>query len=499
MIERLRSLAAPARALVMIVPIVVIGLAWVLGAAPSSAPDEDSHYVRMVGLSSGDVTGDDVPPDAPIPWMTEATAAQRERINREAGVYRIADADLPAQPCNKFQPHRPFVCPPPVADPGHRATSYHAKSLPTAYIVPAMLSRLGSGSARMYLGRLGFLLQACALLWIAFVASDPVLRRSLWASGCAVVAVTPLVVYQFGVLSLSGAEAAAVMAFGASLWRAVTSGARRWRWAASLLCALAILVRDTGFVIVPLVGVVIVLASPGLVGRLRKAGAGRVVPLAVLPVAALAASMWWRSRYQMTLPVTIGALTDTFTLRQFARLAYDSVGRVGWLDTYLHPLGVAVWFAAAAPLVVGAMWSSGRAIRLGVGFLAAWVVFNTLLTAALSPSGFGNGARYSLPILSAGLLSVGLVASDALPTPSRRRLVCVAVAIVAAVHAVVVLTAARRSALGQDGLDLSLSGALWTPPVGWPVVLVLGAVGSAGLAATAWLVQVDTHSPPPPR
>jgi hypothetical protein len=302
----------------------LLGLSWVLGAAPSSSADEDSHYIRMVGLSRGDVVGRDVPIDTPADGYTRHSGRQLQRLNVESGIYHLSPGELPADPCNRFRPAQPFVCAPRTPSATNEIRSYHARTLPMSYVIPALLSRLGTGTAsKLVLGRLGFLVQACALLVVAFVACGRWLRRSPWAVGCVLTAMTPLAVYEFGVLAPSGTEFAAVVSFTAALWRALHDDEPRWWWLASALGAVAVLSRDTGLVL-------------------------------------------------------------------------------------------------------------------------------TVLSAA-----------------AFGLIQLAMV-----------------------------LTAARRSARGLDGLNLSLRGSLWTPPVGWAVVLAVAALGAIGVGALAWTNRADEPGEP---
>lgn len=474
----------------------LLGLSWVLGAAPSSSADEDSHYIRMVGLSRGDVVGRDVPIDTPADGYTRHSGRQLQRLNVESGIYHLSPGELPADPCNRFRPAQPFVCAPRTPSATNEIRSYHARTLPMSYVIPALLSRLGTGAAsKLVLGRLGFLVQACALLVVAFVACGRWLRRSPWAVGCVLTAMTPLAVYEFGVLAPSGTEFAAVVSFTAALWRALHDDEPRWWWLASALGAVAVLSRDTGLVLTVLSAAVVLSAVPGSVSRVRSIPLRQALAYAAVPLLASGGALWWRGHYQMTLPVTLRALRRGLNVSRVAHLAYDSVGRVGWLDTPLAAPFVVVWVVIGGAMIIRAAAAARPAARAAMLATLLWGVYNVLLSAALVPTGFPNQPRFSLPLLGAGALVVGLAAGrDAAQT--GRRWLRVAAAAFGLIQLAMVLTAARRSARGLDGLNLSLRGSLWTPPVGWAVVLAIAALGAIGVGALAWTNRADEPGEP---
>ncbi len=198
------------------------------------------------------------------------------------------------------------------------------------------------------------------------------------------------------------------------------------------------------------------------------------------------ASLWWRAHFQMTLPTPVAIDRSWREARLLVNLAYDSVGKVGWLDTYLNVRFVVPWLVSTALVVLGAALRSRVAVRVVILAVLSWTVFTIALAVAVRSTGFQMQARYSLPLAAAGLLAVGLCSSTTASVGSAR-IIRAVTGVFGVAQMFMVLTAARRSALGLDGLRFSLDGAKWSPPVGWPVVLTLGGVGAFGVAALGWI------------
>lgn len=471
----------------------IVGNAWLWCTPPGDAPDEVSHYVRMVGLGQGDLFGRAVDAHAPINenFSDAPEGMALERLNLESGTYALPAEAPPPSDCNQFDGGRPYDCPGSDAA-AEEARSFHARSLPTSYAFPALLSRLGdTGVQKTALGRLGYLLQGIGLLSLAAVAVAPVLQRRGNGLTLVVLAITPLVTYQLAMLAPSGTEWAAVVAFAATLIRALHDPRPRWIAACAGAVVLATLTRDLGIFLAPMTALIVVTAH-GERARAALRSPRRAAPLLVCAALAWAAAAAWRLGVQAptgTPEVSVAVLTAF--VRHTASLLLFSVGRVGWLVTVSGLVVSAVWLAVAAVIVWRSIAGSRRRARVLLVTAACWLLFNAILEASLLPTGFGVQARYALPVLAVGLLAIATIPADRLASEaSERRALIVCGWLSAIGHLVVMTTMIWRHTQGLWH-GWPFTDPAWTPPIGWPAAV------SLVLAAAAVIVIVTTAAATP--
>lgn len=456
----------------VLVCIFLVGWAWMWCTPPSDAPDEASHYVRMVGLSDGSLFGRGVAPDAPVTELfTDAPeGVARERLNLESGDYDLPAEAAPASACNQFDGGRPYDCVPAAATNGTIvARSFHARSLPTSYAIPALLSSAGeSTSAKSLWGRAGYLLQAVLLLGLAAAAASSLVARRGHGWSLIILSVTPLATYQLATLSPSGTEWAAAMAFTACLLRLLHEPRRRWQVATVATATLCLLTRDLGLFIVPMaIGIVACGFPRQAIDLARSERRFTVFAIAGVGLGWLAA-IGWRLWVQAPSgsPEVSGSVLSAI-VRHSASLALFSVGRIGWLVTTSGLVVSAVWCVGAAVMLWLATLGTRPRLRALLATATCWLLLNGVLEAAFRPTGFGVQARYGLPVLSLGLLVVATIPTARPATAKTERRALHACGWASALgHLVSMVTMIWRHTQGLWH-RWPFADPAWAPPIGW--------------------------------
>ena len=218
----------------------LLGFAWLWSTPPAGGVDEASHYVRIVGLAHGQLIGSDVESNRPLAHLNER---QLERVNAEAGRFRIPGRSPAPSECHVLDANRPFDCEQtPAVDGTIEEVSLHGRSLPGSYLVPALFARFGGGMwSTLMLARFGMLLQNTILFAVVVWALRTVHRQGNPFSSAALISLglllTPVLVFLAGTMSPSATEILSVGAFTATLVAAGRSNSMTWLWAASALAA----------------------------------------------------------------------------------------------------------------------------------------------------------------------------------------------------------------------------------------------------------------------
>lgn len=469
----------------MIVAFLAIGLSWILSNPPGAAPDEPSHYVRMVGLAHGQLLGESIPLDTPY---LGHTGEELERVNEEAGLFTIPGAAPPPVVCNAFQPGLPFACAdtPPVSG-DIIARSDHARYLPLPYVLPAVASLAGDSTRTTSLaGRAMFLVQDAALLVIAVIAARGVLREiSPRVAALLVLSFTPLMAFQSATLAPNGTELFASIAYLLALLAAFRLRSLGWWRAAALLGVVTAWSRDLGIVWVVVFGVAAWFLFRGGARALWSARRRVDVVMAGVLAAGWIGALLWGQLLKFPLGLHVDGPSTTWTdVGGVIDRARESIGLVGWLDVQIDPAVQAAWIVAFLVFVVWAFLGATRIARIVVGvLLAGYVVGTLLLTTAMREVGFGSQARFTLPLLVA--VSVVLAVSqgrEARIGAGERWAFRAACAIAAAGHLSMLLINAHRQANGITGRAMDFSHVHWSPLGGWSLSLGLIVLASALVA-----------------
>ena len=461
---------------------------------PFSSSDEGPHYLRAIGLSGGQLVGDEAPAEL-APGVTERQRAWTRQATRlvdvPEGLYPLPSV------CYIENPRQSAACideVPRVTDPVEAATPVGTYQ-PFPYLLPAAVMRLEDepgGADR--LGRLAGGTLAVALLVLAALvlwAGSPLSLAGL------LLAVTPMAVFYAGSVNGSGIEIASGIAFFAALLR-IARGARVpayvWGVAGGAGAVLALTRSGGPLWALLLLGLAVALAGPARSWGLVRAG-GRAAALSGAAVAgAVVLNRVWEAVYGPDTRVSLVAFRSVVgdSIDHATRIVPEVVGRFGTLE-YDLPLTVYVaWFAALAVVVAAALRAGGRRERgvLAVALLAAAALPPLFFIAFTRHTGFGLQGRHLLPVLAAVPLLAGEIAwrFESRLTAFEARLLALGVPVaVAACHAIAFYANARRSAVGTDGPVAFLGDAEWTPPLGWLPWLLVAAAGATLLAGPAIL------------
>lgn len=461
-----------------------LGVAWALTTPPGAAPDEPSHYVRMVGLSAGRLLGERVDLDRPfgVDLSTEAV----ERVNREAGWYRLDDGVAPPNVCNSGSTTRPFACDQPLpASPDSRYISYHARYHPGAYIVPALFSSVGDTMwQKLFAGRIGFVAQGTVLFAVA-VAAMSARRRALGypSTGHGVVlalGVTPLLSFMTGTLAPNGTEVLAVAACTASAMALAQQWSRRWLWSVVGCATMASWSRDFGAPAVVVALVAVAATEPAVMRQLRSRRRELIAPAAVIVLALSSALVWQFANKVSILRVPMSSTELSDALTRAAEGVIGAVGLVGILDVRVHRAVEVAWLLFIAAGVGAALTTVARRTRLVVGTVVlVAALLSVELALGMAVFGFGFQARFVLPIASIAVVVLAMAPQR--PAICSRVTVRGVLVFAAVGHLAALLQSAHRHAVGL-GQPFDLGAAVWSPPFGWGVGVTLMLFGCSLVA-----------------
>ena len=417
-------------------------VAWIGGNPPFAGADEQWHYARTFDVGVG----------APAKAHLGGNALQIAWTNQATRAVTIPGGLAPRSVgCYIFDPRKPVTeCPPLAA--GRFVTPVGTYE-PLPYILPSLAMKPASSpDAALVLGRIASALAAGALLLMALA----LLRDSPLGL---VIAVTPMVLFCASLLNGSGLEIAAAIAFSAAL------SMRSWT-AVALTGAILALTRSAG----PLWVILIGLLFQGWRAPKRT--------LAVVGVA-IVLNRTWEAVYGPDPMLGLANARHTIgpAFEEWRRASIDLVGKFGYLEIHVPLWTALLWLALLVALLIPAF----RADRIRVGLaLATAILFPPMFwLVQYRHTGFDLQGRHMLPLLVALPILCGSLVKD------QRRLLAVALPLTAAIQFIAWYVNARRSAVGTGGPLFFLDDAKWSPAGGWLPWLVLAALGSAALAASA--------------
>lgn len=483
-------------ALLMVVPYVLLALAWVFANPAAGAPDEPSHLVKALGVARGDLGV----PQGPAPSDTPLI------VQRNASITRIVTIPGRVDPhgysCFAFHGDKLPTCQPPLsARAAGDVPAYTQLGAYPPFVYPpiGLAASLGHTPAQAFLlGRLVVLLETAVLLLLATWHLVRWLgRRALLG---VMVFLTPVAVFCMAVVNTSGVEI-----FGAlCVASVVTVYARRPE---SLLATSTHLVMLTGGTLLVLsrqlgvvamgVLLVLLLALGGwreVLQGLRRRRPGVIATVAVIGLAA-AASAVWELRYDH--PAHVGPLVAGPSWRDWWGKAWlptaeSGVGWFGWLEIRMPTLVTDGWLElVAATVVLGVLLARRHRDRVAlVAFTAvfaavAYVVYSSVFHSVLA----GLQGRHVLPLLAVLPVFAGAAVAQRLPRVVVGVLFTLLALALPAVQLWGFVLNAQRYAVGLSHLTLDfVPRAQWSPPLGWYPWLVLAAVATVLMAASwVWL------------
>ena len=492
-------------------PLVAILVLWSLSSPLFSAPDEPSHVTKAAGAARGQLVGPvrtgEGADDPCVPGVAAPPSGPVTCTHYRVPAIFLQGHQVPG--CYNFDRTVTADCAPPYAGSKDEelVPSTAGNYPPLYYLVTGLPSLLSSSVVGVYLMRLMGSLLCVALLGLA-VTSVSKLPDRVGAAIGVLLALSPMTLFVSSVVNPSGMEICAAVALWAGGLEAlsVDGRARRWALVRTVIGAAALAAaRPISPLWVVLIGVSLLLAARRhqLAAAARSQGAG----LAALAIAAVtgAGAVW----YLVAAPNagSLGAgvplsLSRVDILRASLSVshhrAHQMIGWLGWLDTPVPTVTVAVWAAAVGLLVLAALVFGSWRQRLGIAWLAGLVVLVPPLIESQQAHrvGFFWQGRYLLP------LAVGLpiVAGHiGLPALLRR---------VGAAGVVIRFTLVMAIAVGQvaafagtlerysvrDGGSL-FGRVVWSPPILSPAACVV--LYAAALLALGWALRPLLTAPAP--
>lgn len=480
--------------MVVIVSYGVLMVAWAVCNPPFAAPDEQAHYLRTVGVATGEILG------RQASYRNPTERPDQEAIDRQlAREVTVPPGLLPnGYECFvSYKATASAACGNGLAHNGAKtvAVSVLGTYPPLPYLMPALTIRSAGGpGAAVRIGRitglsvcLGLLAGAVCLLWMG-------LGLSLLGL---LVAVTPMVVFAAASMGGSGLEIAAAICFVSAMLRLArddhpTGMVWALTGASGVVLALS---RSLGpvWVALSLVLLVALVGWRGLRVRMRNRPRSSGRALGLIAVAILVNCAWAVS-YGPRVAMGFGPVWESLSAggRQFGHVLKESVRVFGYLDLNLPVGAYGIWATMTVALLATALIvAERRERRVLLGTVATAVAFPVLYYAAIARHGIGLQGRHMLPML----VIVPLLAGEVILRHRRklgavvRRIMWSIPAGAAAVQLLAWYANARRAAVGSNGPWAFLGHAQWQPPATWQTWLALTTIAVALLAATTILAH----------
>ena len=483
--------------------VTTLGVMWGLANPPFSGPDESAHVIRVHALDHGQLTGYE-----PSPRRMTGPGETDVLVVQAPSIYGTSN-----EGCFAFMPNVSASCL--AFDTSSHDTDVvtsAARHPPAYYAVVGAVSWVRSpGTGTIYLMRI-----VGAAIMGAFVATAiTALRRSpsptLVATGL-LLAITPMVLFDSGVVNPSVLEIAASLAFWVSGLVLVSSSHERVDKRLVTVvgiagCALA-LSRQLGPLWLGLITLTMLgMASRRLLVNLARSNWARL--WGVLIVASAVAQVAWNAIVK-PLDVNLAGQRRTHvdTAEILRRTFGASLGRIhemigvfGWLDTPSPALTWVPWIAAIGFLfLLAVMWARRRDAGLLIALLVTVIAVPTFLEGARyeDAGGLFWQGRYTLP-LAIGLpilATIALSRTEGGRKRVSRRLPFTIGIIVCVAQVLAFAQNLRRYTVGYDDDVLYWAHPEWSPPVsallltiGYTIVIiafvtwVLAASGAAERAS----------------
>jgi len=476
---------ARARCALLITGLAALLGAWIMSTAPFAGPDEQSHYIRAIGVSEGVILGTKIAYNDP-----GLTPTQNAFIGRDTRTYEVARGMSPYDVgCDSGT----------LGVSGCLEASPNGNFPPLGYVLPALALRLSHNvSSALWLGRVGsaiqsfaFLALATALLWNA----------TAWSLVGLIAAISPMVLFVASVLNPSGVQITAALALGAAGVRIARDPRRVPPWvlvAFATSGVVTILAGPIGlaFALIDgcLLGLLLGLAGiRGLWQGNRRALAGIA---AVLVLAALLSLIYTHiAGFQTTFGFTpFGSSLDQ-GLDQLPTVLESAVGNFGAAALPIPLAACWVYWGLVLVLLAAALAIGGLRERLMlIAVTLVGLAFPVLYWAWIDRfSGFPVFAREVMPPLLLIPLAAGEVIYVRRAVLERHRWArpCLAAMVVSLVLFQAYAWAFNRNRAPHD--VTLLPKAVFTPPLGWTPWVALAAVGIAMMLA---FVALDVLGPP---
>lgn len=469
----------------------VLGIVWAVARPYAATVDEESQYIKALGVSTGDLAGrlperEDVPPSM-LPEQRRAILAATRQFDVPHDVApRASESGEIIFDCFVFKAIQAASC---LAEPiGAVADqSYAGVYPPVPYVLPGLAARLANNPltgliyARLASGVVCLVILALCLWGI----------RDRCATGLSIlgvsVALSPAVLFFAWSMNPNGLEMVAGIAFLALCLRLARPGPPKpWLWGVAALTGFVLgTSRPLAFVwIFFAVFVTALIHGPSnlrrRVGEVRRPAALLLTALA----AAVITTIGWNILLQAQAPCGPTSWSDStrLALHDVVRFFPEQVGIFGWGEVGMPPSVYLGWKVllgslASVALIVGTWRHRLATVVLAVSYLGGVILYLKVTHGC----GFPMGGRYVQPAFTAFPIMWGeviLLQQRRLRAGIRRGLVVAALTFVGATNVIALAVNARRYAVGNDRPWSELwSGPAWLPPGGWLLWFVLTALG----------------------
>lgn len=487
-----RGRSWPKAALLLTAAFVLMGLAWAASLPYDGIGDEEAHYERAVATAHLELVGKKVPLPPGTDRLPPTSQIQVRYLYTNTRAFAVPKQLNPRDnvDCFILKPAQPASC---LHTPGSSGTTtaqpYVGTYPPFSYLVPGILASFFTTPANaLFAARIGNGL-VCAAMWglaaIGFLARS---RRKGWLLTGLMCSITPSAVCLAWCVNPNGVEAAAALAFVATLLAATRSDAPASSW---WLVGIAGFVLGASRPTTPIWLVTTTLTVIAFRGirpffrRLRAGGRPAAGAVTLVGLGGLSTILWdvalaaqAPAAHRDWLSLTREVWHSFWYLQAgvISQVDWGEVGGVGRLPRSWEIL-VAVFLVIA--LLVGS-WRQRATVVLAL----CLYFFSMVGMLGLSMgSGFPIGGRYVLatavvlPMLSAEICQwrlprIGTVAA------------AVAALTVAESQMAVLFESSRRYAVGVRGtLKFLWSGSIWSPAGGWGLVMAFALAGCLVLAA----------------
>lgn len=478
-------------------------LSWSLGTPLLGGADEPEQTVKAAAVVRGEFSGTEHVLKLPG-WKQHFTTPDYVEVSYWLPHDLVVALAKNEPACFAFSPNVTPRCTGKanrerIAQAGTHASS-HMNYSPLYYLLVGWPSLLLSGDGALYGMRVVSALITAVLLTLAFVTS--VRRRRAAAIGV-VAALTPTAIYYGGVVNPNGLELCAALLVWVAFLSMVRAepGSATYRRDGLLFVGasvLLLLTRPLSPVWLALIVALLLLTRADIRGWLGRVLRGPGVRAAggSLVLATALAGAWDLThntegiivRYNPHFTARIGV---SLTLQRTPKYLQQMVGMFGWDDVKPPEATMLLWYGAATAIVLAALALGNRRERLVLLALCALVFLFPIAFEAYSGAKYGTGwqGRYmlplamGLPVLGAEVLVRRLV-EHGLAQAARSFAAVFGMTFVIG-YGCEVWWAWRRYAVGLKSSTVHVIPlhASWSPPIGWPLTLLLAAAGCLGLFA----------------
>jgi hypothetical protein len=474
---------------------------WTLATPLGGAPDEAVQVIKAAATVRGELIGQ------AAPGLSTAT-----RAFRVPAVFKSV-YDLPG--CYEFHPSIPAGCAPHLRSSARlvTVTSYVGRYPPLYYAFVGLPTLVMHSESVIYVMRFISALIDSVLLGLA-LAVAAIWARSTMVFAALALTITPLVVFLCGVVNPSGFEIAAA----ACVW---TSGLAMVRRRASdpprglvvtffVTGCLLELTRGLSVLWMLLILLTMICLEPRSCRELLRNRSVRIGSLVLGAVGALAVAFVLAADTLSVVPsveflpqhASVAVLTEQ-VLGQIGGYINQFIGVFGWLDTPSPMFTIILWTSLLGFLIVlGLALSRTRHARVLLGLIGGSLVLTVLIVVwHAGSSGITWQARDGFPLYAGIPLLAGFVMSDHSfvgSAPRIRKRIAAIVAVAVGVSQLAdFVWALRRNTVGLGhtmNLFLRVPGG-WSPPLGTPLMVSLGAAAVALYAAWLYRQMGNRESP----